>query len=128
MAHKVLFVPACFGAMRETRKVHVPTGEKKRLLGMKLFEYDQTVQKTVEVEGKRSDCVIDGAALARDLEAQLDALEAEGFEVRQVIGVSSGAHHHEIKEHAGTKQGSPWGYGYGYGFSYTEGVLVVGSK
>jgi len=74
--------------------------------------------------GEGSDCVIDGARLAGDVEKAVAVLNREGYEVVAISGVLSGAHHHRVDLYS-VDDGA---YGYGYGFSYTEGVMIIGTK
>ena len=66
-----------------------------------------------KVKKKRtvSNCRIDGERLARDVQAAVDLLHEEGYEVVAMTPVTSGNF-------------SSWDKG-GFGYSFTEGVLVT---
>ena len=81
------------------------------------WEADETKfkkERSWEKSGN-SDCRVDGAKLAIDVDAAVSNLMEENFEVISIAPVTSG-HHYST---------SGPNVGFGYGFSYTEGVLIV---
>lgn len=68
----------------------------------------------VQADMREGSVEVDGAKLAADLEATLNQLEEQQFEIFQVTPVQSGSY--------------DFGDNHGFGFSYTEGVLVAAKK
>lgn len=126
--HKTVFVNAFFGNAYREKVVHIPTGETKKLLGV--LSYDETVKSSAKVATGPSDSVVDGKRLAYDMQLAIVGLEEDGYEVVSVMPVTSGCHHHEVREVKGKGfTATPVaGWGYGYGFSYTEGVIITARK
>jgi hypothetical protein len=121
--YKVEFVKAQFAVIGKTETVDVPTGEKKKFLGI---ETNVTRKEKRWIETGYSDSVIDGERFAKDVDEAVNKLSAEGFAIVSITPVTSG---HWGANH-GTKtidHGVPTDW-YAYGFSYTEGVLVVAQK
>lgn len=59
---------------------------------------------------------VDGASLAHQIEVTCNGLIDSGYQITQIMPVSSGGHNYKN------------GVGYGYGYGYTSGVVVVASK
>ncbi|MQY43164.1 hypothetical protein GG681_10980 [Epibacterium sp. SM1969] len=65
---------------------------------------------------------IDAKALCADLAKVMKGLEAEGYEIHQVVDVTSG------KFEKDTSNIDHRSYGWGYGYSFTEGLIVIAKK
>ncbi len=147
---KVVFVKAHFRPRYKQVTVQVPTGEtKKGLFGGEKQVMRKEVQR--QETSELSDREIDGEMLAQDLQSAIDALNAEGFSVKTLTAVVSGAYDHKVSAEpvasktewhqvqvigpANTSSRFPvekisggGSYGYGYGYSYTDGLIIVASK
>lgn len=122
--NKVVFVKARFKPVGETIKVKVPTGEKKKTwFG---GEKDVMVKEKRWEQTGWSDCEIDGTRLSKDLQAAINDLNSDGYEVISVSPIESGSY--EGKYDYKYSDNGGYGYGYGYGFSYTEGITVIAKK
>ena len=134
--NKVVYVKAHFRPERKQKTVKVATGEKKK--GFFGGDKEVTKNETQWVEtGGASDCEIDGERLAAEIEAAINTLNNEGYEVVDISQVVSGRYNFDTKSDTKWKidtgprpfaGGWGWGWGYGYGFSYTEGVTIIARK
>jgi hypothetical protein len=87
MTNKVIYVKAKFKPIGKWETVHVPTGEKKKgLLGER--EVMKEEKRWVQTGVSKSE--IDGETLARDVELAVQQLNSEGYEVQEVLPVTSG--------------------------------------
>lgn len=133
---KVVYVKAYFRPVGKEVTVKVPTGETKK----GLFGGEKQVTRK-EKQWKNtgwSDCEIDGEKLAEDLQKTIEALNQEGYSIKSIISVLSGAYNYQYKAEGITssprilsdteavKGGAS--YGYGYGYSYTESLIVLAAK
>lgn len=59
---------------------------------------------------------VDGAALARQIETVCNGLVGSGYQIIQVMPVTSGGNNYKN------------GVGYGYGYGYTSGVVIIANK
>jgi hypothetical protein len=71
---------------------------------------------------------IDGEALARDVNARIEALASEGYSVVSVVPITSGAYGFERDYRRHFETWFSAGAAYGYGYSYTEGLLIVAAR
>lgn len=104
-----VWVEAHWAPVFEEQEVAVPTGHHGLLGGT-----ETRVEKR-RVQTGYSDCVVDGARLRTDMQAAIDRLNADGFDVIAVTPVESGAYDSEYY-----MQGTA-----GYGYSYTQGVIII---
>jgi len=133
---KVVYVKAYFRPVGKEITVMVPTGEtKKGLLGGE----KQVTRKEKQWKNTGwSDCKIDGERLTDDLQKAIEKLNQEGYFVRSVTSVLSGAYRYQyqaegitsspraLRNTEAVKGGSS--YGYGYGYSYTESLIIHATK
>ncbi|MEE9354473.1 MAG: hypothetical protein V3U75_02685 [Methylococcaceae bacterium] len=126
--NKVVYIKAYFRPVGKNKTVKVPTGEKKK--GIFGGEKDVTKKESQWVETGSSDCQIDGEKLSIDIQKAIESLNSEGYEVSNILQITSGKHKHETKKDVGYSNtyGWGWGWGYGYGYSYTEGVTIIARK
>lgn len=115
----VIFVPAPMKSVGKIKKRSVPTGNKKKVLG--LFEMNETVLHEEYVPTGMSDCEVDGVQLATDLQTKISELESNGYAIINITPVISGSYTSKYEWSAKMKAG----YGFGYGYSYTEGMLIM---
>jgi len=114
--YKVIHVPAYYAPVLKEFTENVPTGEtKKGLLG---WESDITVKETHYKKVGDSDCCIDGARLATDLEKVANKLVKMNYEVTSVTPVISGEYKFDKNKDSG----------YGFGYSYTDSLIVLAVK
>jgi len=71
-----------------------------------------------------SDCVIDGTRFARNIQAAIEELNKEGYEVVTVTMTTSGQYDWRQK----LSNNPAGGYGWGYGFSYTSGANIIAKR
>jgi len=133
---KVVYVKAYFLPIGKEVTVKVPTGEtKKGLLGGQ----KQVMRK--EKQWKQigwSDCEIDSERLANDLQKAIESLNQEGYLVKSITPVISGAYNYQYKAEGITSSPRILGdteavrggasYGYGYGYSYTDSLIIHATK
>ncbi|WP_078118608.1 hypothetical protein [Thiosocius teredinicola] len=133
---KIIYVKAYFLPVGKEVTVKVPTGETKK----GLFGGDKEVtrkEKRWQQTGW-SDCEIDGERLANDLQKAVSSLNHDGYAVKSITPLTSGAYHYQYQ--AEGIRSSPRilgsteaveggaGFGYGYGYSYTDSLLVHAAK
>ena len=120
---KAIFIPTKFLPEYENKTVEEPTGETKR----GFFGGEKPVTRKVKrpVMTGYSDCRINGAALAADIEAAAQELLEEGFEILAITPVLSGAYDYDTHHETSMMSHYAWGWGYGFGYSYTEGVVIT---
>ena len=106
----------------KVKKKAVPTGKKKKLLG--IISIDETELQEEFVKTGESDCQVDTEALAQDLQIKLQELEVSGYSVINITPIISGSY--GFKAEWSAKYSA--GYGYGYGFSYTAGMMIIARK
>lgn len=134
--HRVVFVKAHFAPKFRERIVKRATGRMtKGFLGQ---EKEEKVKEAIMVEDGHSDCEIDGARLAKDVENSIRDLTHIGFAVGAIVPITSGSYRYDYREGSISSRERVFGnteavsgssgYSYGYGFSYTEGVLIVALK
>jgi hypothetical protein len=129
---KVVYVKAYFRPVGKEVNVKVSTGETKK----GLFGGEKQITRK-EKQWKQtgwSDCLIDGERLAQDLQKTIEALNQDGYSIKSITSVLSGAYNYQyqdkgitsspriLTETEAVKGGSS--YGYGYGYSYTESLIV----
>jgi hypothetical protein len=125
---KVTYVKAHFKPVGKNKTVKVSTGEKKK--GIFGGEKDVTRKETQWVETGISDCEIDGERLSVDIQEAVESLNSEGYEISNILQVTSGKYKYnteKAKEYTNS-WGWGWGWGYGYGYSFTEGVTIISRK
>ncbi len=66
--------------------------------------------------GEKPTDIVDGNSLAIEIQKACNDLVDSGYQVTQVMPVSSGGNNYKN------------GVGYGYGFSYTSGVIIVATN
>ena len=113
MKNKVVFVKAHF------RPLYGKPGILKAVFGSNQVGSSTETPSGFEKKGQ-SDCEIDGERLAEDVSNALHDLEKEGFEIKNISNINSGAHNHESDYSGTTNTASAWGHGY----TFTEGVLL----
>ncbi|PJO49348.1 hypothetical protein [Brucella pituitosa] len=106
--NKTIFVQAFHKKLWKEEAIDVPTGEVRK----GVFGREKPVQEknTQLVHVGFSDCEIDGARLASDVQSASEQLQAEGFELVSLTPVISGNRAN------------------GYGCSFTEGVIMISQK
>jgi hypothetical protein len=133
---KVVYIKAYFRPIGKEVTVNVPTGEtKKGLLGGE----KQVTRKEKQWKATGwSDCEIDGERLAEDLQKSIEVLNRDGFSIKSITPVLSGAYNYKyqakgitssprlLTETEAVKGGAS--YGYGYGYSYTESLIIHAEK
>ncbi|MEH6454841.1 MAG: hypothetical protein V7749_00835 [Cocleimonas sp.] len=92
----------------------------------------------VKSEQKHVDKIIDSERLALDLETAINKLYGDGYQLKEVVTITSGSYGYKFKEDAVTSYARSFtgteavdggaSYGYGYGFSYTDSLIVIGCK
>lgn len=131
---KTVFVDAYFQAIYKDVKVKVPTGEMKKGLFSEKPEMKTITEKRFD---RYSDCIIDGARLAVDINETIKILLSENYEIISIFPVTSGSYKYayengniSISTGIGgyVGGGGKTGYSYGYGYSYTEGVIIYAKK
>ena len=113
--NRVVFVKAHGRPIGAYKKMEVPTNASRRgLLGIR-----RPVTRTIErwVQKGYSDSEIDADRLVRDMQAAIQTLNADGYEVISVTPVISGRSR-EGRRSAGGKSND-------HGFSYTEGMIIT---
>ena len=133
---KVVYVKAYFRPIGKEVTVEVPTGETKK----GLFGGEKHITRK-EKQWKStgwSDCEIDGERLSEDLQRTIDALNKEGYSIKSITSILSGAYNYRyeveditsspriFRDTEAVKGGAS--YGYGYGYSYTESLIVHATK
>ena len=133
---KVVYVKAYFRPIGKEVTVEVPTGETKK----GLFGGEKQITRK-EKQWKStgwSDCDIDGERLTEDLQRTIDALNKEGYSIKSITSILSGAYNYRyeveditsspriFRDTEAVKGGAS--YGYGYGYSYTESLIVHATK
>ncbi len=133
---KVVFVKAYFRPVGKKVSVDVPTGETNK--GLFGGEKEVTRKEKQWQQTGWSDCKIDGQRLAEDLQEAIVALNREGYIVKSIVPVTSGAYNYRyqaqgisssrrvLSETEAVQGGAS--YGYGYGYSYTESLLVHAAR
>jgi hypothetical protein len=133
---RIVHVKAYFRPIGKEVTVKVETGETKK----GIFGGEKQIkrkEKQWEQTGW-SDCEIDSERLARDLQKIVSSLNQDGYSIKFITPVISGAYNYQFK--AGKITSSPRifseteavkggaSYGYGYGYSYTDSLLVHATK
>jgi len=120
---KSIFIRAKFLPEYEHKTVEEPTGETRR----GFFGGEKPVTRKVKklVMTGQSNCRIDGATLAADIEVAARKLLEDGFEIMAITPVLSGAYDYKTNHETSEWFHYAWGWGYGYGYSYTEGVVIT---
>ncbi|WP_028110140.1 hypothetical protein [Ferrimonas futtsuensis] len=98
----------------ESRSRRTTAEDADALWGGRRIPRNQVRHETAE---QRSDCRIDGDALAQRVNQAIESLLAKGLTIVSVTPVISGRH--EVQTSLLPTDVA------GYGFSYTEGVLIV---
>ena len=125
--NKVVYVRAHFKAIGKEVTVKVPTGETKK--GFFGGEKEVVEKKQEWQQTGWSDREIDGERLSRDIEEAIGKLNAAGYEVIAVQGVTSGAYNYKWDRYSvSVSGGAATCYSYGYGYSYTEGVTIIAKR
>ncbi len=125
--NKVVYVKAKFKEIGKEVTVKVPTGETKKGLfgGIK----EVTVKEKEWQQTGWSDSEIDGERLSNDINAAVEKLNAEGYEVIAIQSITSGAYNYRWDNYSSSSNGSASTcYSYGYGYSFTEGVTIIAKK
>lgn len=101
-------------------------------------DYSSQTPDVPKPTSEYSDHEVDSDRLATDLEAALNKLNDLGFELKEIVTVTSGKYAYEcesgsISSSINILSGNDsvsgnTGYGYGYGYSYTDSLIVVGQK
>ncbi|WP_428035099.1 hypothetical protein [Amphritea sp.] len=133
---KVVYVKAYFRPIGKEITVNVPTGETKK--GMFGGEKQITRKEKQWKSTGWSDCEIDGERLTEDLQRTIEALNKEGYSIKSITSILSGAYNYQyqaegitssprfLSDTEAVKGGAS--YGYGYGYSYTESLIVHAAK
>lgn len=121
---KTVWVPTRWQKKGKWEEYEEPTGEmKKGIFG----EKPVTVKKRRWIElNENSDCLVDGARLAQDMQAAMNSLEEQGFEIIGLSEVLSG-------QYNWTSYGRSLGNSSAdtcasWGFSITEGIVITAKK
>ncbi len=129
---KVVYIKAYFCPIGKEVNIKVSTGEKKK----GLFGGEKDIKKNVK-EWKQtgwSDTEIDGERLSEDLKNSIELLNNEGYLVKTVTPVISGAYNYRAQEVSssarvfGDTEAVRGGASFGYGYSYTDSLIVIATK
>jgi len=133
---KVIYIKASFAPVGKEVTVKVPTCETKK----GLFGGEKEIMRK-EKQWKAtgfSDSKIDGEKLANDLQAAIQELNDDGYNIKSITPVISGEYDYKYQAKGisssprliGNTEAVSGGasYGYGYGYSYTECFIIVASK
>lgn len=124
---KVVIVEAFFSPIGKNEQYQVPTGRtKKSLWG--LLETEEMETRSRWVQTGYSDCDIDAARLATDLQKAIDNLDAGGYEVLTITPITSGNYNYKAEWSRASNNLVVAGYGYGYGYSFTNSLIVTAKK
>ena len=129
--NKVILVKAYFCEALEQSDT-IPT-KKSDPWGDPNKKQSETKSAKVHVEKQ-----INAEKLAADLEEALTTLYTDGYDLKEIVNVTSGAYGYKFKEDEITSVALPFvendvigggaSYGYGYGYSFTDSLIVVGAK
>ncbi|QDF68673.1 hypothetical protein FJQ87_18345 (plasmid) [Shewanella sp. SNU WT4] len=129
---KVVLVKCFFQPVGRMVTIKVPTGETKTgFFGgeKEVFRSEKKWEKT-----GYSDRIIDSSRLAVDLQSTIEALNNEGFKVKMITPLISGAYDYQAQSISSSVRTTvntekvTGGASYGYGYSYTDSLLVVAEK
>ena len=136
--NKVILVKAFFKETPSSVTSNTPVSVEEEIDDPWGYKAKEKAKEKAEAKKIHEEKKIDSERLAIDLETALSTLYSSGFQLKEVVTVTSGAYGYAFKDEEITSSATPFtgtesvsggaSYGYGYGYSYTDSLLVIGMK